>query len=183
MSITLGVMISILAPTVFFLVTYIWANLINRDLSFQVRRTAGVQAHTDANAILAWLVTQHHLKSIFAEATLLFAVNGLIITFELDDAVAGSVLMIAGILLSVSALIYMYVHEEPASFPEPPFWFPVLLVSVFAFAIAEFSYIATYAFTTPTVSALLSSGIGIVSEIAIYEFYYKKEFRFVHVGP
>jgi hypothetical protein len=101
--------------------------MINRDLSFHVRVTAAIPDNSETSKKIVYLISQHHLKTIFAEAILLFAVNGLIITHELGNVISGSILMIAGILLAVSALIYMYVHEEPYTFPKPP-----LLVSSLA---------------------------------------------------
>jgi len=133
---------------------------------------------------LIWLKVQHHFASIYAEAVFLFAVNGLIITYELGDSISGTVLMITGILLSVSALIYMFAHEDPSTFPRPPIVLPALFVLVFSLAVGEVALIGSYEYVSPEVSAILffiGGGIGAV----IVRRYFKTRypFRYVTVAP
>ena len=148
------------------------------DFSRRIQREMHIQG--DGRKLVSFFVGQHHLKSLFAESTLLFAVNGLIITLELENPIAGTVLMIAGMLISISGLIYMFVHEEVTSFPKPPRFFNLPIILVISLAVAELAFVSTYEAIILDISALLSFITGAAAALIAY-LYYKHEFRFVYV--
>jgi hypothetical protein len=108
-------------------------------------------------------------------------VNGLIIVYELGNSIIGTILTIAGWIIAISGIVYMFVHEDPTSFRKPPpRFFPIPFILVISFAISEVGLIGSYECTTLEVSALLSVVMGIIGAAVVYHLY-KTHTRIVYV--
>ena len=182
MSITLGIWISIVAPTIFFVLRYLWANLLDSRLSRGVSKQTGISYNQpERYARLLWLMVQYHFRSVYGQSVFLFAVNGLIIVYELGNSIIGTILIIAGWAIAISGIRYMSVHEDPTSFRRPPpKFFPVPFILVISLAIGEVGLIGSYEYTTLVVSALLSVVMGIIGAAVVYHLY-KTHTRIVYV--
>lgn len=98
----------ILAPSILFFVTLAWSlifrgHLTNRILNEAFPRKAGKVVH---------IVDLHFMESLYAEATIVFLVNGLTILLILEDQISGSIQMIAGIVFSMTLLLYLITSEH-----------------------------------------------------------------------
>jgi hypothetical protein len=101
--------IVILAPSVLFFVTILWSLEFRFHLQHRIERTLG---HSKKNQLAVGTLLDFHLTaSLFAEAAILFLVNGLTVILVLEDQASGVIQMSAGIIFSMSGLIWVLTHE------------------------------------------------------------------------
>lgn len=136
----IGTRIVIAAPTILFLATFFWAYLFHGHLEDQISEIAVKDLREDT---ISTIVGSDFLRAIFAEAIIVFAVNGLILIFELSEISLGSVLLLAGIICAITGLIITFTMERKgveAMRKTVMSFFAVTL----ALATGEFSYFVSY---------------------------------------
>lgn len=83
---------------------------------------------------------------MFAEATVLFLMNGLTIILVLQDQVSGVVQMVVGIVFSMSALIWLLTNESRLNYLRIVIAFSTLM----AFVVGQLSFLLIYGLSTIT---------------------------------
>jgi hypothetical protein len=99
--------VAILAPTVLFLLMSLWSYMFRGHL-LDGLRTLNPRRSEEFGR----LVRSHYLQVYFAEAVVLFIVNGLILILELSQPVDGVVHLLLGITLSLTGLICGFMTER-----------------------------------------------------------------------
>jgi hypothetical protein len=121
--------ILVIAPTLFFFVTVWWGYLFHKFTISEVQ-----QADNRHSRRLSRIITPHFLQVSFTEAIFLSMVNGLIIILQLRFVGFGIILMISGIVVSVTGLIlsFMWGYRQGRVYAITIFMFTLI------FAVIEF---------------------------------------------
>ena len=101
MTVSLGIRLVIILPTLLFLIGFVFKGLIERNSWESILKN-------DGNEILFKKLGGDFMLIFAIESIFLFMANGLIIIFELQRPEIGIIAMILGILFSVSILVGLH---------------------------------------------------------------------------
>ena len=107
MNVDTGVRIAIMVPSVLFLIMVLWHYYFHESLLQKLIKLDP----TNAQAFRS-LTTSHFFQLAFVEAFILFLVNGVIISLEIQQTPGGIVFLIGGLLLVISGLILAIGEQE-----------------------------------------------------------------------
>jgi len=144
-------------PTVLFLATVVWSLILRSHL---INRINAETMPQKGKKLVDTIVTAHFVDSLLAEQVVLFMINGLSTLLVLEDQISGTVLMVIGIVLSVSLLLYTSRYELA--------WSKIFLVYmvILAFVCGQFGFLLTYGQIPVPISWAIALILGVVMIIA-----------------
>src|SRR5208337_1543929 len=108
----------------------------------------------------------HFLETLFAEAIVLFVLNGLIIIVELSELVPGILFLIVGLILSITGLMLAFMSESDLDIPRH---LEATFILIVGFACGEFGFIVGSQ-TDPKTEFNLFFGAFLVGLLMTYAF-------------
>lgn len=166
MTLTLGIRLVIIFPTLLFLIGFTLKGLIERATLERCFQTLGVEHKLGEN------LNHDFLTMLAIDATFLFVANGLILIFQFEKIEGGIIALIAGLILSMCVHISIYIIKISGNgaVDIASGLGLISVLGIFALLFGEFVYFSVYEIISHSQIAFIAGFlVGIL--IGLFVFY------------
>jgi hypothetical protein len=150
----LGVRVAILAPTILFTLSLVWGFLFRGHLEREIKS----QCPEDTERKIDDTIFYHFIQVFFADALVLFIMNGLILILEFSLPLEGVIQLLIGFIFGATGLIASLIGIEREGFVITDFALTIAIVG------GQFGFLATVGTTTqnPILAVLINPWVAFV---------------------